>query len=88
MRLERGGAADGLAIARLSAAEIEGAVIAQVRGLLRQPEVVLGAWRAAQASAPDMTEDEVLSRTRFLWTPICPRRDRNDDVQHERVRSF
>jgi SRSO17 transposase len=24
-----------------------------------------------------------MSCTRFLWTPICPRRDRNDDVQHE-----
>jgi hypothetical protein len=24
---------------------------------------------------------------RFLWTPICPRRDRNDDVQHEADRS-
>ncbi len=29
-----------------------------VQGLLRQPEVVLGAWHAARASAPDMTEDE------------------------------
>jgi hypothetical protein len=28
-----------------------------------------------------------LSCTRFLWTPICPRRDRNDDVQHEEDRS-
>ncbi len=54
----KGSAADGLAIARISAAEIEGAVIAQVRGLLRQPEVALGAWRAARASAPEMMEDE------------------------------
>ena len=29
-----------------------------------------------------------LSCTRFLWTPICPRRDRNDDVQYEKDRSF
>jgi hypothetical protein len=43
----KGSAADGPAIARISAAEIKGAVIAQVRGLLRQPEVGLGAWRAA-----------------------------------------
>ena len=54
----KGSAADGPAIARISAAEVEGAVIAQVRGLLRQPEVVLSAWRAGRASAPDMTEDE------------------------------
>ncbi len=26
---------------------------------------------------------EKLSCTRFLWTPICPRRDQNDDVRHE-----
>ena len=37
----KGSAADGPAIARISAAEIEGVVIAQVRGLLRQPEVWL-----------------------------------------------
>jgi hypothetical protein len=29
----------------------------------------------------------VVSCTRFPWTPICPRRDRNDDVQHEADRS-
>ena len=71
----KGSAADGPAIARISAAEIEGAVIAQVRGLLRQPEVVLGAWRAARASAPDMTEDEArlaLERLDPLWEELFP----------------
>jgi hypothetical protein len=56
-------------------AEIEGAVIAQVRGLLRQPEVVMGAWRAARASAPDMTEDEArLAQERLdpLWEEFSP----------------
>jgi hypothetical protein len=50
-------------------------VIAQVRGLLRQPEVVLGAWRAARASAPDMTEDEArlaLERLDPLWEELFP----------------
>jgi hypothetical protein len=28
-----------------------------------------------------------LSCTRFLWTHICPRRDRNDGVQHDEDRS-
>jgi hypothetical protein len=51
----KGSAADGPAIARISAAEIKGAVIAQVRGLLRQPEVVLGAWRAALSVCGPMT---------------------------------
>jgi hypothetical protein len=71
----KGSAADGPAIARISAAEIEGAVIGQVRGLLRQPEVVLGAWRAARASVPDMTEDEArlaLERLDPLWEELFP----------------
>ena len=71
----KGSAADGPPIARISAAEIEGAVIAQVRGLLRQPEVVLGAWRAARSSAPDMTEDEArlaLERLDPLWEELFP----------------
>ena len=71
----KGSAADGPVIARISAAEIEGVVIAQVRGLLRQPEVVLGAWRAARASAPDMTEDEArlaLERLDPLWEELFP----------------
>jgi hypothetical protein len=71
----KGSAADGPAVARISAAEIEGAVIAQVQGLLRQPEVVLGAWRAARASAPDMTEDEArlaLERLDPLWDELFP----------------
>ena len=31
--------------------------------------------------------DDGMSCTRFLWTPICPRGDRNGEVQHERNRS-
>jgi hypothetical protein len=71
----KGSAADGPAIARISAGEIEGIVIAQLRGLLRQPEIVLGAWRAARASAPDMTEDEArlaLERLDPLWEELFP----------------
>jgi hypothetical protein len=71
----KGGAGDGPAIARIAAAEIEGAVIAQVRGLLRQPEVVVGAWRAARASAPDLTEEEArlaLERLDPLWEELFP----------------
>ena len=41
----------------------------------REPEVVLGAWRAARASAPDMTEDEArlaLERLDPLWKELFP----------------
>ena len=47
----------------------------EAHGLLRQPEVVLGAWRAARASAPDMTEDEArlaLERLDPLWEELFP----------------
>ncbi len=46
-----------------------------MRGLLRQPEVVLGAWRAARASAPDITEDQArlaLERLDPLWEELFP----------------
>jgi hypothetical protein len=59
----------------VSAAEIEGAVIAQLRALLRQPEVVVGTWVAAQAEAPELTEAEVrasLARLEPLWDELFP----------------
>ncbi|MCA3414907.1 MAG: recombinase family protein [Roseomonas sp.] len=71
----QGGAAERPAIARISAGEIEGIVIAQLRGLLRQPEIVLGAWRAARLAAPGLTEDEArlaLERLDPLWEELFP----------------
>ncbi len=60
---------------RLPAGEIEGLVMAQVRALLRQPEVIVGTWRAARAEAPDVTEGEVrdaLGRLDPLWDELFP----------------
>ena len=71
----KGGAGERPAIARLPAGEIEAAVIAQVRALLRQPEMVVGTWRAARATAPDVTEQEVLltlERIEPLWDELFP----------------
>jgi hypothetical protein len=62
-------------VRRVSAAQIEGAVIAQLRALLRQPEVVVGTWVAAQAEAPDSAEGEVrdaLHRLDPLWDERSP----------------
>ena len=42
---------------RVSAAEIEVAVISQVRMLLRQPEIIVGTWLAARMDAPVLTEN-------------------------------
>jgi len=59
----------------LPAGEIEGLVMTQVRALMRQPEVVVGTWRAARAEAPDVTEAEVrdaLHRLDPLWDELFP----------------
>ncbi|MCX7381916.1 MAG: recombinase family protein [Alphaproteobacteria bacterium] len=69
----KGGATDRPAIARLPAGDIEAAVVAQVRALLRQPEVVVGTWRAARPAASDVTEHEVLralERIEPLWDEL------------------
>ncbi len=70
----KGDGADNV-IRRVSAAEIETAVIAQVRALLRQPEIVVGTWMAARAELPELTEDdarEALERLDPLWDELFP----------------
>lgn len=60
---------------RLPAGEIEGLVMAQVRALLRQPEVVVGTWRAARLEDPGIKEAEVreaLGRLDPLWDEMFP----------------
>jgi len=71
----KGGATERPAIARLPAGEIEAAVVAQVRALLRQPEMVVGTWRTARTTVPDVTEPEVLlalERIEPLWDELFP----------------
>ncbi|WP_421989921.1 recombinase family protein [Roseococcus sp.] len=71
----KGSAADGPAVARISAKEIEGAVVAQVRGLLRQPEVMLGTWQAAHSAQREISEEEVrgaLEQLEPLWEQLFP----------------
>ena len=45
-------------VGRVPAAEIEAAVIDQLRGIFRQPEIIVGTWRAARAEQDDITEGE------------------------------
>jgi hypothetical protein len=71
----KGGAAERPAIPRVPAGEIEAAVVAQVRALLRQPEMAVGTWRAARTTSPDVTEQEVLlalERIEPLWDELFP----------------
>jgi DNA invertase Pin-like site-specific DNA recombinase len=66
---------DSSIVRRVSAAEIEGAVISQVHALLRQPEVVVDTWLAARRETPDLTEREVrdaLHRLDPLWDELFP----------------
>jgi site-specific DNA recombinase len=62
-------------IRRVPAAEIETAVITQVRALLRQPEIIIGTWMAARTELPDLTEEETretLERLDPLWDALFP----------------
>jgi hypothetical protein len=50
-------------------------LVAQMRALLRQPEMVLGTLRATRIAASDVTEQEVLlalERIEPLWDEIFP----------------
>ena len=50
-------------------------VIDQLRGIFRQPEIVVGTWRAARAEQDDITEDEAreaLTQLDPLWDELFP----------------
>ena len=71
--LQRG--RDACPIGRVPAAEIEAVVIDQLRGVFRQPEIVVGTWRAARAEEDDVTEDqarEALLQLDPLWDELFP----------------
>jgi site-specific DNA recombinase len=62
-------------VRRVPAAEVEAAVIGQVRNLLRTPEIVVRTWKAARATEPKITEAEVrrsLERLEPLWEELFP----------------
>jgi hypothetical protein len=62
-------------VARVPAAEIEAAVIGQIRGMLRAPEVIVATWRAAQSECEGLAEDEVreaLVTLEPLWAELFP----------------
>ena len=62
-------------VGRVPAAEIETAVIDQLRGVFRQPEIIVGTWRAARAEQDDITENEAreaLLQLDPLWDELFP----------------
>ena len=69
------GEADDAPYRRLPAGEIEALVLDQLRALLRQPEVVVGTWRAAQEEEADITEEDTrlaLERLDEMWGELFP----------------
>ncbi len=71
----KGGASDGPVIARVPAGELEALVLAQVKALLRQPEVVVGTWLSAGGTNREITEGEVvaaLEQFAPMWDELFP----------------
>jgi site-specific DNA recombinase len=65
--------ADACSVRRIPAAEIESAVIDQLRGLLRASEIIVGTWRAARQSMDGFNEADVrnaLERFDPLWDEL------------------
>jgi hypothetical protein len=66
---------DACPVGRVPAAEIEAAVIDQLRGIFRQPGIIVGTWCAARAEQDDITEDEAreaLLQLDPLWDELFP----------------
>ena len=62
-------------IRRVVAAEIENAVVDQLRGMLRAPEIVVRTWRVARQLMGDIKEAEVreaLEQLDPLWAELFP----------------
>ena len=67
--------ADACPVRRIPAAEIESAVVNQLRALLRAPEIVIRTWRAARQSGEEISEAEVreaLWQLDPLWNELFP----------------
>ena len=62
-------------VRRAPAAELEAAVVDQLRGLLRAPEIIVGTWRSARPEIEDLSETEVREALLSLdpiWDELFP----------------
>ena len=62
-------------VRRVPAAQVEDAVVEQLRALLRSPEIVVGTWRAARGQDGTISEGEVreaLVQLDPLWEELFP----------------
>jgi len=66
---------DACPVGRVPAGEIEAAVIDQLRAVFRQPEIVVGTWKAARGHDTEITEAEAreaLQQLDPLWDELFP----------------
>ena len=71
--LKRG--ADACPVGRVTAGDIEAAVVDQLRAVFRQPEIIVGTWREARKQDEDSSEAEVrdaLHTLDPLWDELFP----------------
>src|SRR3954471_1402715 len=62
-------------IRRVPAAEVESAVINQVRSIVASPEIIVRVWKEAHEQDPTVTEDQVrtaLAEFGPLWNELFP----------------
>src|SRR4051812_45591210 len=62
-------------VRRVPAAQIEGAVVNQIRIMVRSPEIVVATWRALKAKKITVPEREVraqLHRFNDVWSELFP----------------
>jgi site-specific DNA recombinase len=62
-------------VRRVPAAEIEAAVVDQLRGMLRSPEIIVATWRAARSEIKGLSENQVreaLERLDPIWEELFP----------------
>ena len=67
--------ADACPVSRIPAAEIEAAVVDQLRGMLRSPEIIVGTWRSARPEIDGLSEAQVreaLQGLDPLWDELFP----------------
>ena len=72
--LLRHGATNSL-VRRIPAAQIEGAVISQIKSMIRAPEIIVATWRSAKQSIQGLTERQVrdeLHRFEEIWSELFP----------------
>ncbi len=62
-------------VGRVPSAEIEAAVVEQLRAVFWQPEIIIGTWKATRTGDPDITEAEgraAMMQLDPLWEELFP----------------